>query len=272
MRKLALAATTAIGVLVVAVGVAFATNTYTSTSKITPSKSGTSSKPTPVSASLTFNVGETQPNTRPLPLKTYSIGLGAGIVANNKLFGGCSLNQANSQNLPLACKKSIVGGGSVNALVGNPNDRTASTSLKCFLKVTLLNSVTSGHIYIRIDGGPTSTPSCPTEQHSAIDAKFVKTGRVAKKGGGKLNVYAIKFTVPDAILNPAGLATTVISDVSNVKKLKVTKKIKGKKVTHGYLESVGCPKNPSGLRTATVVFTDTSGQTFSAESNSPCKT
>src|SRR5258708_1498443 len=109
MRKFVVVGLALLGVFAVA-GIAYASNTYTSTSKITPSKSGTSAKPAPVSASLTFTVGETT-GVRPSPLKTYGIGLGAGVVPNTNVAKGCTKAQANSQVLPAICLKKATKGG-----------------------------------------------------------------------------------------------------------------------------------------------------------------
>jgi hypothetical protein len=273
MRKFVVVGLALLGVFAVA-GIAYASNTYTSTSKITPSKSGTSAKPAPVSASLTFTVGETT-GVRPSPLKTYGIGLGAGVVPNTNVAKGCTKAQANSQVLPAICLKKAtkgganVGGGSVQAFAGPTN--TPATKLPCFLTVTLVNSTVKNHMWIRVDGvttGPAGK-TCVTAQHSSIDSTFTKTGTAAKKGGGKLPVYAIKFTVPPALLHPIpGFDVAVVGNVSNV--LKVSKRIG--RVTHGYLETTGCPASPRGKRSAVTTFTSEAGQTLNSTASSACTT
>jgi hypothetical protein len=268
MRKFLVVAATAVAVLGITAVAYAVTNTYSSTSKVTPSKSGTSAKPAPVSAALTFHVGEVS-NQRPSALKTYSIGLGPGVVPNTAVAPGCSFNQAAGPILPAACKgKSVVGGGSVSAYAGLPAD--ASVKLPCFLTVTLINGSKKNHLNIRIDG-VTSGPAgktCVASQHTSIDAQFVKTGTAAKKGGGTLPVWAIKFSVPDSLLHPPGLVVAVYNNVSNVKK--ISKKIKG--VNHGYLETIGCPKAPSGKRDAVTKFTAENGQSQTSHATSACKT
>ena len=205
MRKFAVVAATVVAVLGITAVAYAVTNTYSATSSITPSKSGTAAKPTPVSASLTFHVGEVS-NQRPSALKTYSIGLGPGVVPNTNAAPGCSFNAAAGPILPSACKgKAIVGGGSVSALAGTPSDPTVK--LGCYLTVTLVNSTKKNHLNIRIDGvttGPAGK-TCVASQHTSIDASYVKTGTAAKKGGGTLPVWAIRFSVPNALLHPPGL-------------------------------------------------------------------
>ena|SRR5436190_5941120 len=271
MRKFVVVGLALLGVFAV-VGIAYASNTYNSTSKITPSKSGTSARPAPVAAALTFNVGETS-GVRPSPLKTYGIGLGGGVVPNTSVARGCTSAQANAQVLPAACTKlatrggAKVGAGSVNAFAG-PTSNT-STKLPCFLSVTLVNSTRKNHMWIRIDGvttGPAGR-TCVTAQHSSIDSTFVKTGTTARKGGGRVPVWAIKFTVPPGLLHPIpGFDVAVVGNVSNV--LKVSKRIRG--VTHGYLETIGCPAAPRGKRSASTTFTSEAGQTLTSTASSAC--
>ena len=268
MRKFAVVAATVVAVLGITAVAYAVTNTYSATSSITPSKSGTAAKPTPVSASLTFHVGEVS-NQRPSALKTYSIGLGPGVVPNTNAAPGCSFNAAAGPILPSACKgKAIVGGGSVSALAGTPSDPTVK--LPCYLTVTLVNGTKKNHLNIRIDGvttGPAGK-TCVASQHTSIDASYVKTGTAAKKGGGTLPVWAIRFSVPNALLHPPGLVVAVVNNVSNVKK--ISKKIGG--VTHGYLETIGCPKAPAGKRQAVTTFTAENGQSQTTTSSSTCKT
>jgi hypothetical protein len=278
MRKLAVVGAAVLGALLAVAGIAYAANTYTATSKITPSKAGTSAKPTPVAANLSFTVGETT-GARPSPLKTYGIGLGPGVVPNNKVAKGCTKAQANAPTLPAICLKlatrggAKVGGGSVNAFAG-PTNNTA-TKLPCYLTVTLVNSTVKNHMWIRVDGVTTGPPgrTCVTAQHSSIDSTFTRTGSAPKKGGGTLPIWAIRFTVPPGLLHPIpGFDVAVVSNVSNV--LKVSKRFgTGRRaVTHGFLETTGCPKTPRGKRTALTTFTSEAGQTLTTPSTSPCTT
>jgi hypothetical protein len=268
---------TAIAVVVVAAtGIAYAANTYTVSATITPAKSGTPSKPTPVAGTLTFQVGDSQ-GLRPLPIKTYSIGLSAGIVPNNNVVPGCTLAQAQMVVVPAACNKAKIGTGSIQALAGPSTDRTQK--LACFLTATLLNQTKKNHFSIRIDGSPAAAKPCVTSIHGAIDATFVKTGSASAASGGsassaaaKLPVWAIKFTVPPGLLHAIpGFDAAVINNVSSVKKLTGKIKEHGKRVTHGYLESIGCQKTPSGKRTSQVVFTAEDGATNQATASGPCR-
>ena len=271
MRKLAVVGAAVLGAMLAVAGIAYAANTYTSTGKITPSKSGTSAKPTPIAIALTFTVGDTAGN-RPSSLKTYAVGFGPGVVPNTAVAKGCNSTQANKQILPSTCSKRAsagganIGTGSVNALAGTSTDPTQK--IPCFLKVTLVNSTKRNHLWIRVDGVTSGPPgkTCPLAQHSAIDATFTKLRSVPKKGGGTVPSYALKFTVPPNLIRNSGLDVAVIHDVTNVSK--VSKRIG--RVTHGYLETVGCPKTPSGKRKADVTFTSAAGQTVTSSSTSAC--
>ena len=130
MRKFVVVGLALLGVFAV-VGIAYAANTYQSTNKVTPSKSGTSAKPTPVAVAQTFTVGEST-GARPSPLKTYSIGIGPGIVPNTNVAKGCTSAQANAGVLPAICNKNAttggakVGAGSVTAVVTQIAPATAA--------------------------------------------------------------------------------------------------------------------------------------------------
>jgi hypothetical protein len=276
MRKFAVVGVAVLGGMLALAGIAYAvTNTYTASSKITPSKAGTPSNPKPVKASLTFDVGEAT-GLRPSALKTYGIGLGGGVVPNTKAAKGCTSAQvggapATQPIVPAICLKKAskgganVGKGSVRALVGATSDATAKQP--CALTVTLINSTVAGHVWIRVDApGP---PTCPTSQHSSIDAKFVKTGTVAAKGGGKVPVWQLRFTVPPNLLHPiTGLDVAVIHSDSAFDA--VSKRVG--RSTLAYLGTVGCPKSPAGKRVAATTFTSEAGQTVSTTSSSPCTT
>src|SRR5436309_15261973 len=100
MRKLAVIGVAVLGGMLALAGIAYAvTNTYKASASITPTKAGTSSKPKPVKASLTFDVGEST-GLRPSALKTYSIGLGPGVVPNTAAAKSCSTAQAHSARVP----------------------------------------------------------------------------------------------------------------------------------------------------------------------------
>jgi hypothetical protein len=296
MRKFAVVGLVVLGLFAVA-GIAYAATpyantTYTSTSKITPSKSGTPAKPTPVAAALTFHSASTAAGTRPAPIETYSIGLGPGVVPNTSVAPGCAFAKTNptvkvlsAKALPAACRgKAVIGSGNVEALAGPTNDANSALtsdnppgpSAKCHLDVTLINQTKKNHFTVRvdtIDGLPVSNPKfCGLAVHQGIDATLVKTGSAPGKKGGKLPIWAIRFSVPKiGVLHPlGGVDSSVITNVSNVKR--ISKKLG--KVTHGYFESIGCPKTsakqPAGKRSADVTFTSELGQKVTVSSTSPC--
>src|SRR5205823_9817786 len=65
-------------------GLAYAVNSYTTSYSISPNKAGTLKSAKPVRESKSFRVSETGGN-RPLPIKGFSLGLGAGVIPHNKL-------------------------------------------------------------------------------------------------------------------------------------------------------------------------------------------
>ncbi|HVE67472.1 MAG TPA: hypothetical protein VNB64_02710 [Solirubrobacteraceae bacterium] len=288
MRKFALLAAVTVAGALGATSVAHAANQYTSTSRILPANSGTFAVPTPVSAGLTAAITEPS-GERPQAIKTYSIGLGAGVVPNTRRFPGCSFNQANTNPLPAQCIRAKVGSGQVQALAGAPNNR--QQKIPCYLDVTLINSTVANHIYIRIDSrdaaGTPGDRQCGNvggqtgaiQQHGAIDAVYAATTTAFARGVTPrrlLRGYSIRFTVPDFLLKPLGsLETAVVNIVANIQRKSVATTVRrnGRNVIvrRGYLESVGCPTVPRGFRLNTVIFTDLSGTTKQSTSRSACQ-
>jgi hypothetical protein len=282
MRKFAVLATVTSAVVLAFAAVAYAVNTYSIDSvSVSPSKAGTLSSPKPVSYSLTFSAGESS-GVRPSSVKTFGVGLGAGVVPNTKLFGGCGDTQAGANvqyaSLSSACRKNVIGSGQVDVLIGSRADQNGKGP--CRFAVHLINGVKKNHINIRLDTDDSkpsgSAEGCVVPQHLAVAADFKVTGKVAGAKGGKLSIYALTFTVPDAVVFPGGALNSAITHTRvtlDKKTVKVKVKVKGKtvKVTRGYLETVGCPKSPAGKRTSTVTFTDLTGATVSKDGLSTCK-
>ena len=279
MRRVAIVVISAAALLVMA-GLAYAVNSYTTSYSISPNKAGTLSSAKPVKESKSFRVSETGGN-RPVPIKGFSLGLGAGVIPHNRLFGGCSSSAAHSTPLPSSCKKSTVGSGSAVALIGPSSNRSAQYSSRCYVDLLLVNSTRKNHIFIRFDTrDTTSNPSftCPFKRHEAIDAVFSERARVAargKKGSTKLHSWAIRFSPPADLQTSSGNDVSVIQGSLTINK-RVTVRFVGKgkrrrKITNGFIDTVGCPKNPPGKRTVTDLFSDTSGANSSAETNATCK-
>ena len=270
MRKLSIAALTAISVLALA-GVALAANVYTVDGSTKPGGKGTKSKPVPIQLKFDFQVESDDPTVRGTPIEQYAIG-SEGLITYPELFKTCTFSQANRDgSISPACKSAKVGSGLVQNLVGPSTSPTVK--IYCNLKLGLYNlsgAGKNGGMAIRIDGDPKEPPlqspddktiNCPTPIHGAIKAKFV----LAKIGG--LPADDLRFTVPAELLHPSGLDTTVRNTVSTILKKTATKKIGGKKRTVGFYSKVGCK---GGKRTIQATFIDEQGDTFKATKEKKC--
>jgi hypothetical protein len=269
MRKLSVVGLTAVAVLALA-GIALAENTYTVGGSSTPSGKGSKSKPIPIKLKFNFGVGNTESDKRGSPIETYAIG-SEGLVTYPKYFPSCKFSEANKTKVGKSCKKAKVGGGLVQAQVGAPpppeDNLLLSKSLFCNIKMTLYNISDAGKLggmAIRLDTDPPAPTSessrkigCPTAQHRAIKARFVK----AKIGG--LTSSDLRFTVPFELLHPSGLANTVYNNESTVNKL--VHKRKGKKL--GFYSKIGCK---GGKRTIQATFTSEDGVVKKATKQVKC--
>jgi hypothetical protein len=256
MRKLVLAAITAVAVIAVA-GVAYAANTYTLDSGTTKPKGvGTPAKPVPKGVDFDYSVGTTD-GTRPSPVKKYSIRF-QGLVSYAKFFPKCTFSQASQKSLAAvqaSCKKAAVGGGVVENQFGATSDTTQKN--QCNLKLRLYN-LGSG-LAIRLDRE--NVGDCAVDPATAINARFK---RMKLKGKP---TDALNFTVPDNLTHPIpGIDNAVVRAQSNVKVLKKKVTVKGKRRTVGLYSSVGCGKK----RLIQVGFTAESGEKATANRTAPC--
>jgi hypothetical protein len=263
MRKLWIAGVAAVVLALSATGVALAVNTYeVDLGKTTPDKAGSPSKPVPVRVDFGFKVGEST-GLRPSVIVQYRIG-GEGLYYFPKARPTCTFSQADqSPSYASACKKAVVGSGTVNNQFGAAADRTSKG--KCDVGLTLINisngpGVTKkrGGVAIRIDGGP---PDCPLPLHRAIPAPIfnVKIGGVASS--------ELRFTVPDNLVHPApGVDNSIVNSVNRVLKKTGKVKIKGKTRTVGFYSSIG---RKGKKRTTRVTFVDETGRKFTAQTEFP---
>ena len=267
MRKLSIAAMTAIAALVFAT-VAFATNTYTVGGSSKPAGKGSKSSPIPIQLKFNFGVGNSNAAQRGSPIKTYAIG-SEGLITYPKLFPTCTFSQANGETVASACKKAKVGGGLVQALVGAANDLSLENTLYCNLKLNLYNISGAGKLggmAIRLDTDPppptdpnSRSIGCPTPLHQSIKAKFVKV-KISGVAASEL-----RFTVPSEVLHPVNLDTVVRNNESTINKRVAKKKVNGHKV--GFYTKIGC-KGPK--RTIKATFTSEDGVKKSATKEVKC--
>jgi hypothetical protein len=267
MRKLSIAALTALAVLALG-GVAYATNVYTvHIASSSPKGKGTPAKPQPVKVNFGYTVADDQ-GLRPTVIKQYRIA-SEGLVTFPGAFPTCTFAQASAQRLPAACNKAKVGGGLVRNNAGASNDR--SQKLICNLRLTLINvsgAGRNGALAIRLDGDPPppSDPNsrqlgCTVSIHTAIRAPYTQV----RLGGFKSS--ELRFTVPDNLAHPIpGLDNSVVEAVSRVDRKLARTRVRGVRRQVGYYNEIGC----RGQRTVRVRFVDEAGAIFNANRQAAC--
>jgi hypothetical protein len=275
MRKLWSALAGAAVIALAVAGVAIAANTYeVHLASGKPAKAkGSAKKPVPSSLNFGYRVGDTE-NLRPFVIRDYYIAA-EGLQSYPDARPACTYDQATDAtitdpaNLSRACRKAIVGKGTINNLAGAPNDR--SQKLPCNVKLTLINISTGdprypktvrqvrkrGGMAIRIDTDP---PDCPIPVHEALAAPFYD---VKLEG---ISTAELRFTVPDTLAHPGGLDNSVVEVTSAIRKVTGKVKVKGKRRTVGYYSAVG---RKGKKRTVRVTFVDESGQKRTATTTFP---
>jgi hypothetical protein len=270
MRKITLLATAAAAFAGMA-AIAFGANTYSVTvAKVSPTKAGTTSKPKPVTISFAFTVGTTD-GTRPLVTTDYTIAFGTKIKSNRKFFKGsktCTLAQAgySSGASPHCPSASKAGSGTIQNQAGVTNDPT--NKIPCTLGLTLFVGDGKGvplgandgiavknDMVLALKGSP---PACPLGVDAAIPA-----GLVATSAGTALKFHVRKspFQQPQP-----GIDNAVVSVSSKTGK-SVRVRQKGKLVTRGLFETVGCT---GGHHTVQVLYTDSARAVSRASKTAPC--
>lgn len=258
MRKLALAAITALAVFAVA-GVAYAVNTYNlDTGKATPKGVGTLAKPKPKAVEFDYSVGTTD-DTRPSPVKKYSIRF-QGLVSFAKHFPKCTFSQASAKNLAdvlARCGRADVGGGVVENLFGATSDPSQKTP--CNLRLRLFNL--GNGLAIRLDREDQA--DCAIDPATAINARYRRMRLQGKP------TDALNFTVPDNLTHPLpGVDNAVVRAQSNVKPKKTKIRIKGVRRTVGLYSSVACGRG--NKRLIQVLFTAENGEKSTANRRVAC--
>jgi hypothetical protein len=263
MRKLWIAAAAAVVVALSVAGIAYAVNTYdVDIASGSPNKAGSLAKPVPSSLNFGYEVGDTE-NLRPSVINQYFIAA-EGIKYYPKARPTCTFAQADeSPTYSSACKKAILGNGTIANAFGASVDRTGKSP--CDVKLTLLNisngpKVTKKHgaMAIRIDTDP---PACSLSIHGALAAPIydVKIEGIASS--------ELRFTVPDNLIHPVpGVDNSVIDVTSHVLKKTGKVKVKGKTRTVGFASAVG---RKGKTRTVRVTFVDETGHRETATTTYP---
>jgi hypothetical protein len=277
MRKVWIAALALAAVIAVA-GVAYAANTYdVNVAKTRAASKGSLTKPVPAQFKFGFVVGDTE-GKRPFVIRQYRIAA-EGLQTYPKSRPRCTFSQATNPNvgdpseLAAACRRAIIGSGTIHNEAGPANDR--SSFVTCDVKLTLINISNgdprypatvsqirkNGGMAIRIDqyqvNGVDDPARCPPiDLHEALATPFYD---VKIQGVSSLE---LRFTVPNTLAHPGGLDNALRTTVATILKKTGRSKVKGGATrTVGYFSAVG-RKGPT--RTVRVTFIDESGQKSTA--------
>jgi hypothetical protein len=266
MRRLWIAGVVAVVAALSVAGIASAVNTYeVDIASGSPNAKGSASRPVPVSLNFGYEVADTD-GLRPSIINQYRIAA-EGIKYFAKARPTCTFAQASeSPSYDRACRKAIVGRGTIRNHAGAPTDR--SQKLPCDVNLTLLNisngpGVTRrrGGMAIRIDtDDEANPPRCPIPVHGALAAPFFDV-RIEGIPTGEL-----RFDVPDDLTHPGGLDNSVIDVVSRVQRKTGRVRVRGRTRTVGYASAVG---RRGSKRTVRVTFRSEDGQTSTATTTYP---
>jgi hypothetical protein len=271
MRKLWIPVLALAAVMAVA-GVALAANTYSvDLAKSKSASKGSLRAPSPSSLDFGFSVGDTE-NLRPQVIRQYRIAP-EGLETFPKAFRSCTFEQAtnpdvgSASQLAAACRKAVIGTGTIHNEAGAPNDRTQK--ITCDVILTLINIRTGdprypgtvkqikkrGGIAIRVDqpqlNGVDDPAKCPPiDLHEALAAPYYDV----KVDGVK--TAELRFTVPDTLAHPGGLDNSVKVTVSHIKKKTAQATVAGKRRTVGFYSAIG---RRGKTRTLKVTYVDESG-------------
>jgi hypothetical protein len=234
-------------------------------------------KPVPVSLSFGFEVGDTD-GLRPIVINEYRIAP-EGLQSFPDARPKCRFAQATDPSvtdpadISRACKRAVVGTGTIDNDFGAPNDRTQKDD--CDVRLTLYNISTGdprpafrstvaqvrkrGGIAIRVDTYEPEGSRCPIPVHEALAAPFYD---VKIQG---VSTVELRFKVPDTLKHPSGLDNSLVDVLARVQKKTGRAKVKGGKVRRvGFFSAVG---RKGRTRTVRVTFVDESGdrQTATAQ-------
>jgi hypothetical protein len=260
----------ALAAVVSVVGVALAANTYKiHRASTTKAGKGTKARPIPTGLTIGFQVGETDPSKRGIPVEKYAIGA-EGLVTNPKNFPKCAFTDMdNEATVPSKCTKAKVGSGIVKNAAGPSSDQSLSASSPCNLQVRLYNN--GSGVIIRLDSNGQPPPpdfssnqiGCLLPIATAINAKFVKTTIAGQPASD------LRFTVPQNLKHPlAGIDNSIRESVSNI--VLKSKLVRGKRL--GFYQKVGCKgaRRTTRGKFTTEARTGQPAQTFTATKQSKC--
>ena len=266
MRKLWIGVAGALVISIAVAGIASATNIYAvpkSLIGVKASSKGSPKKPVPAQLKFGYTVGDTE-DLRPEVVREYRIAA-EGLQSYPKSQPTCTWEQANKPiKIDNACKKAIVGKGTIDNLAGAPTvngQRDRTQKLPCAVKLTQINISSGdprypktvsqvrkrGGMAIRIDTDP---PDCPIPVHTSLAAPFYD---VKIEG---ISTAELRFSVPDTLAHPGGLDNAVVKVTTTINKETGKAKVKGEERTVGFYSAVG---RKGKTRTVRVTFIDESG-------------
>lgn len=266
MRKLFVAVVGALVISVAVAGIASAVNTYEVPKEligVSPGSKGSVKKPVPAKLQFGYRVGDSE-NLRPEVIREYRIAA-EGLQSYPDARPTCTWDQANKPiKIDDACRKAIVGRGTIDNFIGSPTDRTQK--LDCKVVVTQINisggdprypkTVSQikkrGGMAVRIDTDP---PACIAPVHEALAAPFYD---VKLEG---ISTAELRFSVPEGLAHPSGLDNAVVEVTTTINKVTGKVKVKGKRRKVGFYSAVG---RKGSTRTVRVTFIDESGAKFTA--------
>jgi hypothetical protein len=220
MRKL-LIAVLALASLGVVASVAWAANVYEVHKADSSVGKGSVGGPLATFFEFGFKSRNAVSNRRPDVSKGFKIAA-EGAVAYPDARPKCTFEQANDPNvtrpadLPRACRRAIVGSGTIDNEIGATN--SPEERAQCDVQVTLLNLSNGdtrfpktvkqirkrGGLGVRIDTDP---PDCIASVHESLAAPFYDT----KIQG--IPTTELRFSVPDPLLHPGGVLSLAITEV-----------------------------------------------------------
>jgi hypothetical protein len=235
MRKLTLAAITAVSVIG-AVGVAQAVSPTTALkASVTPSKKGTTKKPANVKLSVEL-ITQPAPGDGPFATRSTVVHFDKNLKFGTKFLKSCSAAQVQADNTKCA-KGSKVGSGSATGV---------ALGLTENLTVTAYNGPGGNKLELLVDG------QSPLQIHSVIEGKLQSdSGKFGKK---------LVVAIPETLQQPAPGAFATLTD------FKTTVKGTGSK-NRPFIGLSGCTKKTLNYK-SDFVFTD--GSTSTASTTSKC--
>lgn len=220
---------------------------------------GTPTKPKAAKLNATFSTTSSLgSDIQPKPVINFVITIEGGRLNSKalKALTACKPTdkQDSVQSSKQCSKKSIVGSGVLDTVVGVPEEKI-KPALACKLPFNIYN-IGKGKIAMFIDAKP---PTCPVVKQEWLPLATKQVGRSV------VSTIAVPESL-QLIISPNQYATVLKTDFG-FKPVMVGVKVGKKTVKQSTTESIGCTDKK---RTVTVQFTDLSGAKFTAKKDVAC--